>query len=164
MVSLSALGQHPRFGRFFDVVHPFFWPVIWWTLNTVFRQYDASNRTEFLLGITWWGQVYIAFEGDLRPNPLNYRPIARTFRLLTDECWASDLPTNLEALSPFDEVITLTDGLALRSLWRSRKGPLTSPPTPPRPPCHPGFRRDDKINASFSKETGRPTGASGRSC
>jgi hypothetical protein len=27
-----------------------------------------------------------------------------------------------------------------------------------------GFRRADKINASFSKETGRPTGASGRAC
>jgi hypothetical protein len=56
MVSLTALRQHPRFGRFFEVVHPFFWPVIWWTLNAVFRQYDASNRTEFLLGITWWGK------------------------------------------------------------------------------------------------------------
>ena len=56
MVSLTALRQHPRFARFFEVVHPFFWPVIWWTLNAVFRQYDASNRTEFLLGITWWGR------------------------------------------------------------------------------------------------------------
>jgi hypothetical protein len=92
MVSLTALRQHPRFGRFFEVVHPFFWPVIWWTLNVVFREYDASNRTEFLLGITWWGQVYIAFEGDLRPDPLTYRPIPRTFRTLTDASWASDLP------------------------------------------------------------------------
>ena len=101
MVSLTALRQHPRFARFFEVVHPFFWPVIWWTLNAVFREYDASNRTEFLLGITWWGQVYIAFEGDLRPDPLTYRPIPRTFRPLTDAGWASDLPTNLEGLSPF---------------------------------------------------------------
>jgi hypothetical protein len=99
MVSLTQLRQHPRFARFFEVVHPFFWPVIWWTLNAVFRQYDASNRTEFLLGITWWGQVYIAFEGDLRPAPDTYKPIARTFRPLTDESWASDLPTNLEGLS-----------------------------------------------------------------
>jgi hypothetical protein len=44
MVSFTALRQHPRFGRFFEVVHPFFWPVIWWTLNAVFRAYDASNR------------------------------------------------------------------------------------------------------------------------
>jgi len=101
MVSLSALRQHPRFGRFFEVVHPFFWPVIWSTLNAVFREYDASNRTEFLLGITCWGQVYIAFEGDLRPDPLTYRPIPRTFRPLTDDGWASDFPANLEGLSPF---------------------------------------------------------------
>ena len=99
MVSLTALRQHPCFGRFFEVVHPFFWPVIWWTLNAVFRAYDASNRTEFLLGITWWGEDYIAFEGDLRPDPLTYRPIPRTFRPLTDDSWASDLPANLDGLS-----------------------------------------------------------------
>jgi len=132
MVSLTALRQHPRFGRFFAVVHPFFWPVIWWTLNAVFRAYDASNRTEFMLGITWWGQVYIAFEGDLRPDPLTYRPIPRTFRPLTDDGWSSDLPTNLEGLSPFEAIHTLIlkaeDGSVLRSLWRSRKGPLISPP------------------------------------
>ena len=133
MVSLTALRQHPRFARFFDVVHPFFWPVIWWTLNAVFRQYDASNRTEFLLGITWWGQVYIAFEGDLRPDPLNYRPIARTFRPLTDECWASDLPTNLEGLSPLEALhaFLILPRKAGGSVWTFRAqtdGALPSPP------------------------------------
>ena len=132
MVSLIALRQHPRFGRFFEVVHPFFWPVIWWTLNAAFRAYDASNRTVFLLGITWWGQVYIAFEGDLRPDPRTYRPIPRTFRPLTDDSWASDLPANLERLSLLEAIHALIlkaeDGSVLRSLWRSRKGPLTSPP------------------------------------
>ena len=127
MVSLAALRQHPRFGRFFEVVHPFFWPVIWWTLDAVFRAYDASNRTEFLLGITWWGQVYIAFEGDLRPDPLTYRPIPRTFRPLTDDGWASDLPANLEGLSLFDDVTETTDGRVLRSLGRGRNGALTPP-------------------------------------
>jgi hypothetical protein len=92
MVSLTARRQHPRFGRFFEVVHPFFWPVIWWALNVVFREYDASGRDKLLLGITWWGQVYIAFEGDLRPDPLDYRPIPRTFRPLTDASWASAPP------------------------------------------------------------------------
>ncbi len=107
MVSLSALRQHPRFARFFEVVHPFFWPVIWWTLNAVFRQYDASGRTEFLLGITWWGQVYIAFEGDKLPDPSTYRPMTRTFRPLTDESWASDLPAILEGLSLFEAMHAL---------------------------------------------------------
>ncbi len=122
MVSLSALRQHPRFARFFEVVHPFFWPVIWWTLNAVFRQYDASGRTEFLLGITWWGQVYIAFEGDRLPDPLTYKPLTRTFRPLTDDSWASDLPINLEGLSPFDDLMTFPDGPVLQSLRRNRKG------------------------------------------
>ena len=72
------------------------------------------------------GQVDVAALGDKLPDPNTYTPIPRTFRPLTDESWASDLPTNLEGLSPFDEAITLTDAPVLRSLWRSRKGALTS--------------------------------------
>ena len=131
MVSLTALRQHPRFARFFEVVHPFFWPVIWWTLNAVFREYDASNRTEFLLGITWCGQVYIAFEGDLRPYPLNYRPIARPFRPLTDSSWASDLPANLEGLSRLealrDLILPREAGGGGSRQRRESEGALTSP-------------------------------------
>ena len=120
MVSLAALRQHPRFGRFFEVVHPFCWPVIWWTLNAVFRQYDASNCTEFLLGITWWDQVYIAFEGDLRPDPHASKPIPRTFRPLTDESWGSDLPANLEGLSP--SLSSPISGGSVRTLCIQMKG------------------------------------------
>ena len=128
MVSLSALRQHPRFGRFFEVVHPFFWPVIWWTLNAVFREYDASNRTEFLLGITWWGQVYIAFEGDLRPDP-PYRPIPRTFRPLTDAGWASGLPANLEGLSHFVSLFVQWDRVRTLCVQMKRVQPVPPPNT-----------------------------------
>jgi hypothetical protein len=125
MVPLTALRQHPRFARFFEVVHPFFWPVIWWTLNAVFRAYDASNRTEFLLSITWWGQVYIAFEGDQRPDPLTYRPIPRTFRPLTDAGWASSFPTNLEGHSP--SLSSLARGAGVWTLRVLTEGALASP-------------------------------------
>ncbi len=131
MVSLTQLRQHPRFARFFEVVHPFFWPVIWWTLNAVFRQYDASGRTEFLLGITWWGQVYIAFEGDKLPDPSTYKRIEPTFRPLTDDSWASDLPANLEGLSPLEAMHALilpreAGGGGSRH-WREPEGAFTSP-------------------------------------
>ena len=125
MVSLNALRQHPRFARFFEVVHPFFWPVIWWTLNAVFRAYDASNRPEFLLGIPWWGQVYIAFEGDLRPDPLTYRPIPRTFRPLTDAGLASSPLTNLEGHSP--SLSSLARGAGVWTLRVLTEGALASP-------------------------------------
>jgi hypothetical protein len=96
----------------------------------VFRAYDASNRTEFLLGITWWGQVYIAFEGDLRPDPRDYRPVPRTFRPLTADGWASALPTNLEGLSPFEAacalIVEVENGPVLRSLRPARNGALPS--------------------------------------
>ncbi len=100
--------------------------MIWWTLNAVFREYDASNRTEFLLGITWWGQVYIAFEGDLRPDPHTYRPIPRTFRPLTDASWATDLPANLEGLSPFVSLFVQWDGV--RTLCVQMEGVQPAPP------------------------------------
>jgi hypothetical protein len=122
MFTLTQLRQNPYYTRFFDRVHPFFWPVIWWTFNRVIRDYLASGTTEYLIGVTWWGQVYIAFIGDKLPDPLTYRPMERTFRPLTDDSWASDLPTNLEGLSPFDELMTFPDGPVLRSLRRSRKG------------------------------------------
>ena len=93
MTTLADLRRNPRFARLFAAVHPFFWPVKWWTLNAVFREYDASNRAEFLIGVTWWGQVYVAFRGDPRPDPNTYRPIARTFRPLTD----ARLPIDLDA-------------------------------------------------------------------
>ena len=127
MFTLTQLRQNPFYRRFFDAVHPFFWPVIWWTFNRVIRDYLASNTTEYLIGVTWWGQVYVAAIGDKLPDPNAYKPIPRTFRPLTDASWASDLPTNLEGLSPFDDVSALTNGLVLRSLRRSRKGALTSP-------------------------------------
>ena len=127
MFTLTQLHQIPFYTRFFDAVHPFFWPVIWWTFNRVIRDYLASNTTEYLIGVTWWGQVYVAAIGDKLPDPDTYTPIPRTFRPLTDACWGTDLPANLEGLSPFGAAIELTDGPVLQSLWRSRKAALTSP-------------------------------------
>jgi hypothetical protein len=126
MFTLTQLRQNPFYTRFFDRVHPFFWPVIWWTFNRVIRDYLASNTTEYLIGVTWWGQVYVAAIGDKLPDPPAYKPIPRTFRPLTDDSWASDLPTNLDGLSSLAEAFTLTDGPVLRSLWPSRSEALPS--------------------------------------
>jgi hypothetical protein len=91
----------------------------------VFRGYDASNLTEFLLGITWWGQVYVAFEGDLRPDPKTSRLTPRTFRPLTDDSWASDLPANLEGRSPSSS--TPIYGGVVRTLCIQTEGPQPYP-------------------------------------
>ena len=69
MFNLTELRQNPFYTRFFDAVHPFFWPVIWWTFNRVIRDYLASNTTEYLIDVTWWGQVYVAAIGDKLPDP-----------------------------------------------------------------------------------------------
>jgi hypothetical protein len=117
MTSLTALRRNPRFDRFF-------WPVIWWTLNAVFREYDASNRTEFLIGVTWWGQVYVVFRGDPRPDPNTYEPLPRTFRPLTDAGWGSDLPINLDA-SFILPCVRWAGGIAYRAMTE-----LALPSTP----------------------------------
>ena len=56
MFTLTQLRQIPFYTRFFDAVHAFFWPVIWWTFNRVIRDYLASNTTEYLIGVTWWAR------------------------------------------------------------------------------------------------------------
>ena len=131
MTSLTALRRNPRFARFFEAVHPFFWPVIWWTLNAVFREYDASNRTEFLIGVTWWGQVYVAFRGDPRPDPNTCSPIPRTFRPLTDASWGSDLPACLDFLADAVQralILPRVSGGGGILQSRMSEGALTSPP------------------------------------
>jgi hypothetical protein len=130
MTSLTDLRQNPHFARFFEAVHPLFWPVVWWTLNAVFREYDASNRTEFLLGITWWGQVHVVYRGDLRADPRAYKPIPRTFRELSDPSWETSLPANLDS----------ADLSALHALVL---------------PCEAGAFRDQKSHGDFpGKESG----------
>ena len=86
----------------------------------------ANNIPDVLYSVSPWGFIKFRRFGKA-PDPRVYTPIPRTFRPLTDESWASDLPTNLEGLSPFDEAITLTNGPVVRSLRRSKKG---APPSP----------------------------------
>jgi hypothetical protein len=117
---------HPIFARWFARVHPFFWPVLYWQMGRIIRWMEATGNMDLLVRIHWWGGITIAYTGDKEPDPATYRPIPRTFRPLTDERWGSDLPANLEGLSPFVELMAFTAGPFLRSLWRSRTGALCS--------------------------------------
>ena len=67
-----------------------------------------------------------------RLEPHTYKPIPRTFRPLTDDSWASDLPASLEGLSPLearhDLILPREAGGGGSRLRRESEGALPSAP------------------------------------
>jgi hypothetical protein len=102
---------HPIFVRWFARLHPFFWPVLYWQMGRIIRWMEATGHMDLLVRIHWWGGITIAYTGDKEPDPTTYGPLPKTFRPLTDQSRGTDLPANLEKLSPFDE------------RWRPRPAP-----------------------------------------
>ncbi len=97
MIPLSRFRQNPNYARLFAFVHPFFWPVLWWSLNRLMRAYDAAGVEELLYTTSRYGLIRIVRLGDRRPDPSAYRRLAPTFRPFTDPSWASDLPAAIAA-------------------------------------------------------------------
>jgi len=126
MISLRAIRGDLHFADLFAHVYVICWPILWWQLNLLRKWCLAHNIPDVLYSVSPWGFIKVRQFGKA-PDPNAYTPRPRTFRPLTDDSWASALPTNLEGLSPFDEAIKLTDGPVLRSLQRSRK---EAPPSP----------------------------------
>ena len=96
MRSPTVLRNSPHFGRLFDAVHPFCWPILWWQLNHLFRMILADKSLDVLYSVNRWDFVtirYIAKCEDLAP----YKTPERTFRPLTDASWETDLPANRAA-------------------------------------------------------------------
>lgn len=92
MIPMRHLRSNPYFAHLFARVHPLCWPILWWSLNRLFKWYDTSGYEEILFGTTRWGFVYVAFLGDMIPDPSVYRPYARTKPRWDDPAWASDVP------------------------------------------------------------------------
>ncbi len=98
MSDFFSIRNYPAFRRYFDAVHPFFWPVLYWQLKRAWLFLQREKLTSVLLAITWWGGVRIVHLGDKLPDSTTYRPVPRLFRPLTDESWASGLPSDIAAL------------------------------------------------------------------
>ncbi|MDP1554785.1 MAG: hypothetical protein Q8L84_04925 [Hyphomonas sp.] len=123
MIPMRTFRSDPHFAELFARVHVICWPILWWQLNALFRWCKREGIPDVLYSVNPWGFITLRHHGG-RQDPHTYKPATRTFRPLTDESWASDLPACLYIGA---DAALLRDGDVLRSLRRSRKGALPSP-------------------------------------
>ncbi|MBU4568839.1 MAG: hypothetical protein KJ833_07735 [Alphaproteobacteria bacterium] len=89
MTRFLRIRNNIHFRRYFDAVHPVFWPVLFWQLGRFFKWMRAEQLSEVLFEITWWGGVRIHIIGDKLAAP---SPFAPTKPRWDDPVWASDVP------------------------------------------------------------------------
>ena len=118
MPSLSALRSSPHFAPLFAHVFVLCWPILVWQINRLFSWSRREGYPNMLYSVSRWGFITIVYLGD-RQDPDAYKPLPRTFRLLTDASYASDLPTNLAAL----DILTAIRALARAAGEVAPKGP-----------------------------------------
>ena len=120
MLNLARLSQHPLLAPYFEVVSPFFWPVLIWQLMKIAGEVTAAGGREALIHISWWGGVRIEYLGDPKPNPSAYRPAEPTRKPWSDPVWSSAIPANLlpEAHPLFFPRTRGGSGRLLRSLTK----------------------------------------------
>ena len=83
MASLSALRAPLHFAPLFAVAHVWCWPLLWWQINRFYGWTRRDGITDALCTVSRWGFLTVAYLGD-RTGPAAYKPVARTFRPLTD--------------------------------------------------------------------------------
>ena len=105
MWSLTRLRQHPHFAPLFGRVHPLCWLILWWQLNGLIRWFETHKPDDVLYSVSPWGLVTIRYVAP-RTDPRLYTPRPRTFRVLTDPSWGSDLPACVDpGLAPAHALI-----------------------------------------------------------
>ncbi len=122
---MSALRSSPHFAPLFAQVFFLCWPILVWQINRFYNWTIREGIRDALYSVNRWGFITIVYLGD-RDDPHTYKPIARTFRSLTDASYASDLPTNLvssDILTAVPILPRLGGGGGSR-FWRESEGAL----------------------------------------
>jgi len=92
MLNLARLSQHPLLAPYFEVVNPFFWPVLIWQLMKIAGEVTAAGGGEALIHISWWGGVRIEYIAAADPGPSAYGPLERAPNAWDDPSWSSAMP------------------------------------------------------------------------
>ena len=100
MVPMHQLRRNPHFAPLFAYVHPVCWPILWWSLNRLFKWYDTAGYDSLLFATTRWGYVYIAYLGDRTPDPSAYRARKPDHPRWDDPFWETCRPASVHALIP----------------------------------------------------------------
>ena len=98
MNALLSIRNDPHLRRYFDFVHPFFWPVLYWQLKRAWLFLQREKLTSVLLSVTWWGSVRIVYLGDKIEAPV-HNPLAPTKPRWDDPVWSMDVPEFLADLA-----------------------------------------------------------------
>lgn len=132
MPSLTALCTSPRFAHTFAFVHVLCWPVLWWNLCRFHRWCARENVTDALCTFNRWGLLKVVRLGD-KVDPVAYKSPERTFRLLTDVSWGSDLPVAPASLATTGTlrlvpILPCVSGGGGSRLWRESVRTFTPQP------------------------------------
>ncbi|MBA3070289.1 MAG: hypothetical protein FP825_17650 [Hyphomonas sp.] len=104
MSEFLSIRNYVHFRRYFDAVHPFFWPVLYWQLKRAWLCLQREKRTSVLLEITWWGGVRIVHRGDRIETP-KASPFALTRPRYDNPVWFTDLPAEFLSEAPCTRLI-----------------------------------------------------------
>ena len=99
MSAFLSIRNDVNFRRYFDAVHPFFWPVLYWQLKTAWIVLQREKLTSVLLAITWWGGVTIVHRGDRIEIP-KPNPFALAKPRFDDPVWSTSVPASLALPAP----------------------------------------------------------------
>jgi hypothetical protein len=94
MLNLARLSQHPLLAPYFEVVNPFFWPVLIWQLMKMASEVTAAGGREALIHVSWWGGVRIEYIG-AEPKPSANRSSNPLRKPWSDAGWSSAIPINI---------------------------------------------------------------------
>jgi hypothetical protein len=148
MSAFLSIRNYVYLRHLFDVVHPLFWPVLYWQLKRAWLCLRRENLNSILLAVTWWGGVRTVHRGDkiaeVKPNPF-----ALTQPRHDDPVWSTDVPA---AFLETRFILRRLGGGAGRAA-DSRRGPR------PRSPTHLSLRR---TQTSKNPGLSTPRGASAR--
>ena len=95
MLNLARLSQHPLLAPYFEVVSPFFWPVLIWQLMKIAGEVTAAGGREALIHISWWGGVRIEYIAAADPSPSVYGSLPSIRKAWDDPSWSSAVPAVL---------------------------------------------------------------------
>lgn len=109
MSAFLSIRNDVHFRRFFDRVHPFFWPVLYWQLKRAWLALQREKLTCLLLAVSWWGGVTIAYRGDRIEAP-KADPFALVRPRFDDPYWFTSVPACLGPNKPRGTLLHIAEG------------------------------------------------------
>jgi hypothetical protein len=101
MTRFLRIRNSVHFRRYFDAVHPLFWPLLFWNLGRVMTWMGAGQYGEAFIEITWWGGVKLHLVGD-KIEAEKQIPIAQTRPHWSDPVWSMDVPVSISDLAALE--------------------------------------------------------------